>query len=677
MSNNILRTKWMYNKGLKRSSLLPMQKTQLNPNRCIQTTTLTQQKQSTEHAGATEVQSQAQNDNNSFLNVLRQRDLFAQDGPKHDENMYLADPFLQRCLERLIPKDTYDSVVHPDLSRFGKRVSAEIWDLGRQCEKEPPYLAGHTDAWGKPLKNQLVTSEAWKQQKRISAEEGLIAIPYERSHIHSRLHQVAKLYMYSPASGLYSCPLAMTDGAAKIMHGMKDSHHDFKEAFQNLTSRNPSEFWTSGQWMTEKRGGSDVAGGTETIALGPEVDGSYKLHGYKWFSSATDSDMTLTLARIPDEETGDVTAGTKGISMFFARTKAPGGSKSNGITIFKLKNKLGTRQLPTGELILNETNARLVSPIGRGIASISPMLTVTRLHNVITSVGSQRKMINMARDYATRRIAFGRPISQHSLHINTLSKMEVDVRACTIFMLDLARQLGEEESGTITKEDALLLRLMMPVAKAYTAKKAVSNISEGLECFGGQGYIEDTGLPGMLRDVQVLPIWEGTTNVMALDTVRAIRKTNGEALTVFSQRIRIAVDSGMNSDNKDLKQASLTLQNCMKQFVKYCSKQEQLPLDEIFKQELALREFMFSLANLYITTLMIEHNVHYDTDKNNGGQKNTIDSIVLNNWIKQTDLIPVVNLSKLGAYDAHPNELHGLVFEGYNSDSAADCKLVR
>merc|ERR1719414_771149 len=243
-------------------------------------------------------------------------------------------------------------------------------------------------------------------------------------------------------------------------------------------------------------------------------------------------------------------------------------------------------------------------------------------------------------------------------------------------MLELGRQQGLVECGKAGDMDILLLRLMTPVSKFYTAKAGVATVSEGLECFGGQGYIEDTGLPGMLRDVQVLPIWEGTTNVMALDTVRAIRKTNGEALTAFSQRIRIAVDSGMNSYNKDLKQASLTLQNCMKQFVKYCSKQEQLPLDEIFKQELALREFMFSLANLYITTLMIEHNVHYDTDKNNGGQKNTVDSIVLNNWIKQTDLIPVVNLSKLGAYDAHPNELHGLVFEGYNSDSVVDCEIV-
>ena len=676
MSRSTLRTRWIFNQGMQASSLKLFQAPKLLSRRYILTSSATNQKQSTGHIGLAEGSSNVPNENASFANILRQKDLFSQDSPKHDENMYLADPFLIRCLERLIAKDVYERDVHPDLSKFGHRVTSEIWDLGRKCEVEPPYLAGHTNAWGKPLKNQLVTSEAWKQQKRISAEEGLIAIPYERSHPYSRLHQVAKLYMYSPASGLFSCPLAMTDGAAKIMHGMKEANEDFTEAYQCLTSRNPDKFWTSGQWMTEKRGGSDVAGGTETMALGPNTDGSYSLNGYKWFSSATDSDMTLTLARIPDNETGEITEGTKGISMFFARTRIPVSQESNGITIFKLKNKLGTRQLPTGELILNGTKARLVSPEGRGIASISPMLTVTRLHNVITSVGSQRKMINLARDYATRRIAFGQPISQHPLHINTLSKMETEVRCCTIFMLDLARQLGEEESGSISKDDALLLRLMMPVAKAYTAKKAVSNISEGLECFGGQGYIEDTGLPGMLRDVQVLAIWEGTTNVMALDTVRAIRKSNGDALTSFSQRISNAIYIGKTSTDQNVQQACRTLEECTKQFIKYCSEQEKLPLDEVFKHQIALREFMFTLAHLYITTLLIEHNIHF----NNTGtetQINNIDSLALRNWMQQTDLIPVVNAAKRGAYDVQHNELHGLVFEGYSSNLAIDGAVDR
>ena len=595
---------------------------------------------------------------------------FAQEGPQHDNNAFTADPFLQRCLLRLIPKDIYDTQVHPDLLRFGQRIAPEIWDIGRQCEDEPPYLINHTDAWGKPIANQLITSSAWRQQKRISAQEGLIAIPYERNNLYSRIHQVAKLYMYSPASGLYSCPLAMTDGAAKVLSGLKDRHEDLENAFNHLTSRNPDLFWSSGQWMTEKRGGSDVANGTETFAYGPQEDGSYRLHGYKWFSSATDSDMTLTLARIPNEM-GQVTQGTQGISMFFARTRLPKTNESNGIIISKLKNKLGTKQLPTGELLLDGTLARLISENGRGIASISPMLTITRLHNVISSVAAQRKMLNLARDYSIRRTAFGRSLYQHPLHMNTLSRIETDIRGCTVLMLDLARQVGEEEAGNISKEDSLLLRLMMPVAKAYTAKKAVSNISEGIECFGGQGYIEDTGLPGLLRDVQVLPIWEGTTNVMALDTVRAIGKTKGEALDAFHGRISRAVESSTNSSDKDVKEAADKLNKDVKLFTQYCSAVDRLPTDQQERQQLVLREYMFTLAHLYIGTLLLEHAVH------NGSSCKKIDFIVLKNWMAQTDMIPVVTNAQRGAYQLYQDEHQEIVFEGYDSSSTVQGKFVR
>ncbi len=265
--------------------------------------------------------------------------------------------------------------------------------------------------------------------------------------------------MYSPSSGLYSCPLAMTDGAAKTAESLGITYPH--EAFSRLTSRDPDRFWTSGQWMTEKGGGSDVAGGTETVAV-KVGEGQYKLHGYKWFSSATDSDMTLTLARCSispfstlsnhsyyiktyvycriADESGDTTAGTKGISMFYARIRNDDGAL-NGIQVAKLKNKLGTRQLPTAELLLDGTDATLVSEPGRGIASIASMLTITRMHNVTSSVSSMRKILLLARDYAKRRAAFGNKLQSHQLHLLTLSRMETEVRGCTALMVDLAAKV--------------------------------------------------------------------------------------------------------------------------------------------------------------------------------------------------------------------------------------------
>ena len=256
----------------------------------------------------------------------------------------------------------------------------------------------------------------------------------------------------------YSCPLAMTDGAVKTLLSADQNIPDVKDAIHRLTSRDPDTFWTSGQWMTEKKGGSDVSGGTESVAT-PILDdpGYYSLVGYKWFSSATDSDMALTLGRMPT---------TGSLSLFLLQTRDPLTRELNGIELIKLKDKLGTRQLPTAELILNGARARIIGDEGRGIATISNMLTITRLHNIISSVAIQHKMTSLAKDYSQRRWAFSKPISQHPLHLSTLMKMTVDLRGCTVLLLDLARQQGLEDKGIIGDEDKYLLRLMMPVAKS-------------------------------------------------------------------------------------------------------------------------------------------------------------------------------------------------------------------
>ena len=374
---------------------------------CLKSTTTNPVKLSSHQKDATNP-----HENFSRANVGK----FVQPEPHH-ENAFTSDSFLQSYLRRVIPKDIMDTI-EPDLSMFGERCATDIYALGQECEVNPPYLVQST-AWGRRV-DHIITCQAWKEQKRISAKEGLIAIPYERAEGEfSRLYQISKLFMYSPASGLYWCPLAMTDGAAKTI---ESQNLNLPEAFSHLTSRDPALFWTSGQWMTEKRGGSDVGQATETVAV-HQGGNCYKLYGYKWFSSATDSDMALTLARVVDTM-GEVQGRSKGISMFFLKTKQADGSLNN-IEVVKMKNKLGTRQLPTAELLLDGVDAELISQPGRGIASISSMLTITRLHNITSSVGAMRKIVSLARDYATRRKAFGDSIDNQPLHIQTLSRMEV------------------------------------------------------------------------------------------------------------------------------------------------------------------------------------------------------------------------------------------------------------
>ncbi|KAJ8018330.1 Acyl-CoA dehydrogenase family member 11 [Holothuria leucospilota] len=385
-------------------------------------------------------------------------------------NVFKEDVTLQVYLQRVLPHDVYQEIV-PDLERFGARVGAEVHALGIECDRNLPQHLPF-DAWGNRV-DELITSDAWKKQKAIAAEEGIVAIPYENKHgPWSRVHQVAKNLLFGASSGLSWCPVAMTDGALQFFRKSPAtlSHPVFANAMSRLMSRDPTKFWTSGQWMTERRGGSDVADGTETLAV-PQADGTFKLHGYKWFSSATDADVTLTLARIVDENEGFI-KGTRGISMFYLETRKPDGSL-NGIEIQKLKDKLGTKQVPTAELLLDGTVAHLMSEEGRGVAGIIPMLTITRIHNAINSANAMRKILLLARDYSLKRKAFGKLISDHPLHMQTLARMEVDTRGAQLFVLDAGRLLGLEETNQASEEESLLLRIVTPLVKLYTAKMVI------------------------------------------------------------------------------------------------------------------------------------------------------------------------------------------------------------
>ncbi|XP_041456864.1 acyl-CoA dehydrogenase family member 11-like isoform X1 [Lytechinus variegatus] len=579
-----------------------------------------------------------------------QRGNFFQEQPRLG-NVYREDAALQSYLNRYISDEAALSPIEDDLDRFGERVGEEIEALGNQCEENPPYVK-HYDAWGNRV-DELITCEAWKKQKAIAAEEGIVAIPYERKYgSWSRVYQAAKMILYGPSSGLYSCPLAMTDGAAKIFENDSGLSSELqRSAFGHLTSRKPETFWTSGQWMTEKKGGSDVAGGTETLAY-PQNDGSFNLHGYKWFSSATDSDMTLTLARIVDDD-GQYKEGTRGLSLFYLETHTPEG-KLNGIEIHKLKNKLGTRQLPTAELLLDGTKAHLVSEPGYGVSTITPMLTATRYHNASHAVGYMRRMMLNVRDYSFRRKAFGKLIVDWPLHVQTMSRMEVETRGAIALLLECSHLLGKEETKEASEDDLNLLRLLIPVVKLYTGKQAVSIASEGLESIGGQGYIEDTGLPKILRDAQVLSIWEGTTNILSLDVLRSIVKSQGQTMETFLRQVQTRSAPFITASNQDIQStAKLIGQSCnnLKNFLMEAANQ-----DAGF-MELAARDFAYSIARTYTGLLLLEHATW---------ERASVEDIAVAKRWCQMDMCPVSTQHATGTYSMEASSLdYRTVMAGY------------
>jgi alkylation response protein AidB-like acyl-CoA dehydrogenase len=268
--------------------------------------------------------------------------------------------------------------------------------------------------------------------------------------------------------------------------------------------------------MTELTGGSDV-GLSETIAKQEPGSNTFRLYGRKWFTSAIASQMALTLARPEGNPPGG-----RGLALFYIETRDEQGRPRN-IQINRLKDKLGTRKVPTAELTLDGTPAQLVKGATDGVRNIAPLLNITRLWNGISAVALMRRGLALSFDYANKRVAFGAPLSEKPLHVDTLTTLQAEFEGAFQLAFYVAELTGKSETREISDDDALLLRLLTPIMKLTTGKQAVMVASEVLESFGGAGYVEDTGLPVLLRDSQVLPIWEGTTNVLALDTLRALQ----------------------------------------------------------------------------------------------------------------------------------------------------------
>ncbi|ACY14399.1 acyl-CoA dehydrogenase family protein [Haliangium ochraceum] len=431
-------------------------------------------------------------------------------------NQYDDDFFLQDYLARTLPAEVL-AAVEDELRELGELSGGHFYRMQlADARNEPVHVPW--DAWGQRV-DRIEVSPLWREAQALAAERGLVAAAYDSPHGRfARVHQFALNYVIAPSLDVYSCPLAMTDGAARTLLS-SGNQALIEHAVTRLTSRDPAQAWTSGQWMTERTGGSDV-GLSETEA---RRDGdTWRLWGTKWFTSATTSQMALTLGR-PDGNG----PGGRGLALFYVELRDDDGRLRN-IEVNRLKDKLGTRKVPTAELTLAGTPATLVTEEAHnGVRSITPMLNITRTWNAIIATSLMRRGLALAKDYAQRRRAFGARLAEKPLHLDTLADMQAETAGAVLLAFRAAELLGSLESGEATDSDAALARVLTPIAKLSTGKQAVTVTSEALESFGGAGYVEDTGLPRLLADAQVLPIWEGTTNVLSLDTLRALGQEDG------------------------------------------------------------------------------------------------------------------------------------------------------
>ncbi len=407
-------------------------------------------------------------------------------------------------LERLLPAEVL-AAASPALDRMGERAANELPALAMRAEATPPRHVAF-DAWGNRI-DRIEPSPDFDRLVAIGQEEGLVALPLEDPFgPHTRVVQAGLISLFEPVSAVASCPLTMSDGVAWLLR-----RHDpalAERYVPRLAAR--AAGWTAGQWMTETGGGSDVSR-TATAAV-PRGDGTYALHGRKWFTSATSADVAVALAR-PE----DAAEGSAGLSLFLLELRRPDGSW-NGIQVRRLKEKMGTKALPTAELDLCGAVAVPVGGIGRGVAKVASVLNIARLWAALAGPSSVGHLLGLARDYADRREVFGCKLSEQPVHVAWLAQIAAEYEAMLALAFETAAAVGRAEHGG----NASLARLLTPLAKLSCARGGIAGTSELLESFGGAGYLEDTGIPAIFRNVHVNAIWEGTTNVLSHDVLRAL-----------------------------------------------------------------------------------------------------------------------------------------------------------
>src|SRR5882724_12007758 len=297
----------------------------------------------------------------SLICRYAERDMLFQQQPPTLGNQYLDDPVLHSYLKHVLPLDVLREV-EPELIEMGRLAGGELYQMQLADRLNEPRLT-QWDAWGNRI-DHIELTPLWRAAEKIAAEHGVVATAYEQRHGRfSRVQQCALAYLFTPSTDIYSCPLAMTDGAARTLLS-SGNQTLIERAVPHLTTRDPNQFWTSGQWMTELTGGSDV-GLSETIArpdnernadeMSSEPTRNWLLFGRKWFTSAATSQIALTLARPEGNPPGG-----RGLALFYLETRDARGQLRN-IRIERLKDKLGTRKVPTAELTLDGAPAQLVA----------------------------------------------------------------------------------------------------------------------------------------------------------------------------------------------------------------------------------------------------------------------------------------------------------------------------
>jgi alkylation response protein AidB-like acyl-CoA dehydrogenase len=442
---------------------------------------------------------------------------------------YAMDPNLSFLLDRYLPDRADRAFAEDHVSRFGSLVGRVIAPRAEETDKHGPALRRY-DRWGYDV-DEIVHNDSWTQNKADLVRNGFVSLESYAGRPAPAVVGASLSYLVSQAETAIYCGLGMTSGAADIIerHNKTDVGTDM---VSRLRSIDPTVAWEGGMFLTERQGGSDVGANTmRAVEDGEE----WRLFGDKHFCSNVDADVFIVLAR-PD----GAPAGSRGLGTFIVPRHLPDGSP-NGFSIKRLKPKLGTVGVPTGEVHLDGAVAWLAGTTaaasdpdpgpadgsrtdaardGRGINRMMEMVNGSRFGVALMGLGIHRRSFLEAAIYAARRSQFGHRIDAYPLVRETLVDLLVDLEAGMGVTYECA---AAERTASDVTTGRLVRRILVPLAKMRCTRMALQAASTALEVFGGNGYMEDWPMARQLRDAQCHTIWEGTENILCIDVRRAMR----------------------------------------------------------------------------------------------------------------------------------------------------------
>ncbi|SIS63814.1 acyl-CoA dehydrogenase family protein [Paracoccus saliphilus] len=441
-------------------------------------------------------------------------------------NAFRADPAMADLLRiYLSPEMATLALTQADL--MGAMVGGRLEELALSADKNPPVL--HIRARNGAPDERIVKHPDYEQLEQVAFGDFGLAAMSHRAGVFGEdsklppLMKYALVYLFVQAEFGLCCPLSMTDSLTRTLLRFGSDELISRYA-EPLTSQDMDQLFQGAMFMTEQVAGSDV-GAIDTVAR--QVDGEWRLYGDKWFCSNPDAALAMVLAR---PEGG--AAGTRGLSLFLLPRELPDGRR-NAYRILRLKDKLGTRSMASGEIALEGATAYLVGDPGQGFRQMTDMINMSRLANGVRSAGLMRRSISEALFIARNRTAFGKRLIELPLMRRQLAKMLVTAEQGRAMVFHTARVLEASDKGDAAM--ARVLRILTPLIKFRTCRDARKLAGDAMEVRGGCGYIEEWSDARVLRDAHLGSIWEGTSNIVALDVARAARRE--DALTALATYI--------------------------------------------------------------------------------------------------------------------------------------------